>query len=638
MLQTIRSKASSIVVKILFLLLIASFAVWGIADVFRTGIGPNTVATVGDTTISMQDLDRQFRREVNQLRPMFGGTLTREQALQFGLGDRALRSLVTQSLLKEEADRLHLGTSDDLVRQEIIKQQAFRNPLGQFDRRLFEAALAANDMTEAQYVAGMRRDLLQRQLIGALTVGLTAPASLTDTLSTYRNEQRVATVALISRDTVAAPAAPTDAEIEAYYKENTKQFEVSEYRAVTYVWIQPKDLSNEVHVSDDELKAIFEQRKAEFEKTEVRTLAQARFADRTQAERTRDLMKTKNLKLEEAAKEITSDKNPLIVLENVAAKDVPIEALGKVGFALEQNKISDPIETPLGWYLVEVRSITPAIKANFDDAKQVLHDEVVQERSYDAVIELTNKLEDATLGGRKISEAAAELNIPVHKIEAVDRYGSTPSGAAAAGSLPPPTRFLPVVFGLSLGQTSPLSEAGDGSYFMVEVDGITPPSIAPLEKVKSDVRNALLNERRAKAVQALAKEISDKVKSGGNFTALAKEKRLTVSTSEPFDRTGAGPKAPLPAAIVAELFAGPVGTVASAAGNSDGRWVIAKLESIKPYSATANADMKKAAADEMLRAIQADIFTQYNNALTAIHKPKVDRQAATRVFAPTSQQ
>ena len=151
-------------------------------------------------------------------------------------------------------------------------------------------------------------------------------------------------------------------------------------------------------------------------------------------------------------------------------------------------------------------------------------------------------------------------------------------------------------------------------------------------------RNQIANERRAKAVQALAKEISDKVKSGGNFTALAKEKRLTVSTSEPFDRTGAGPKAPLPAAIVAELFAGPVGTVASAAGNGDGRWVIAKLESIKPYSATANADMKKAAADEMLRAIQADIFTQYNNALTAIHKPKVDRQAATRVFAPTSQQ
>jgi len=637
MLQTIRSKASSIVVKILFLLLIASFAIWGIADVFRTGVGPNTVATVGDTTISMQDLDRQFRREVNQLRPMFGGNLTREQALQFGLGDRALRSLVTQSLLKEEAKRLHLGTSDDLVRQEIVKQPAFKNPLGQFDRRLFEAALAANDMTEAQYVEGVRRDLLQRQLIGALTVGLTAPAALTDTLSTYRNEQRVASVALISRDTVPAPAQPTDAEIEAYYKENSKQFEVPEYRALTYIWIQPKDLSSEVHVSDDELKALFEQRKAEFEKVEVRTLAQARFADRGQAERALDLIKTKSLKLEEAAKEITSDKDPLIVLENVAAKDVPIEALGKAGFALAQNKVSDPIETPLGWYLVEVRSITPAIKANFDDAKQLLRDEIVQERSYDALIELSNKLEDATLGGRKISEAAPGLNIQVRKIEAIDRYGATPSGAPSPGSLPPPDRFLPVAFGLTPGQTSPLSEGGDGSYFMVEVDGITPPSIAPLDKVKSDVREAIITERRTKAVQALAKEISDKVKGGADFSALAKEKRLTVSTSEPFDRTGAGPKTPLPPALVAELFNGPVGTIATSPGNGGG-WIIAKLESIKPYSAAANADKKKAASDEMLRAIQADIFTQYNNALTLIHKPKVDRQAAVRVFGPTSQQ
>ena len=44
MLEAIRKRAGSLVVKILFLFLVLSFVVWGIADVFRPGGGADWAA------------------------------------------------------------------------------------------------------------------------------------------------------------------------------------------------------------------------------------------------------------------------------------------------------------------------------------------------------------------------------------------------------------------------------------------------------------------------------------------------------------------------------------------------------------------------------------------------------------------
>ena len=58
MLTAIREKASSLVVKILFGFLVASFAVWGIGDIFRGGGHASPAIEVGDIAISPQTLQQ----------------------------------------------------------------------------------------------------------------------------------------------------------------------------------------------------------------------------------------------------------------------------------------------------------------------------------------------------------------------------------------------------------------------------------------------------------------------------------------------------------------------------------------------------------------------------------------------------
>ena len=67
MLDSIRRGASSWIIKILLGLLILSFAVWGIGDIFVGGGVNPTVATVGDQKITTSQLLENYQRDVNDM-------------------------------------------------------------------------------------------------------------------------------------------------------------------------------------------------------------------------------------------------------------------------------------------------------------------------------------------------------------------------------------------------------------------------------------------------------------------------------------------------------------------------------------------------------------------------------------------
>ena len=76
MLQALRRQTGSWIVKILLGFLILSFAVWGINDIFLGERDP-VVAEVGGVKITSSQLNREFRRELARVSPIFGGRLDR---------------------------------------------------------------------------------------------------------------------------------------------------------------------------------------------------------------------------------------------------------------------------------------------------------------------------------------------------------------------------------------------------------------------------------------------------------------------------------------------------------------------------------------------------------------------------------
>ena len=81
MLNTIRKNAASWVVKVLMLLLVASFAIWGIGDIFYRGGQNPTVATVGDAEIPASELAEVMRSAIGRTYDALGKFQHREKGI-----------------------------------------------------------------------------------------------------------------------------------------------------------------------------------------------------------------------------------------------------------------------------------------------------------------------------------------------------------------------------------------------------------------------------------------------------------------------------------------------------------------------------------------------------------------------------
>ena len=120
--------------------LIISFGVWGIADIFR-GFGQSTLATVGHTEISTEQFRQLYTDRLQQIGRQFGRPLTMDQARAFGLDRQVLQQTIAEAALDEEARRLGLGQSDAETMRMIFSDPNFKGVSGAFD----PAALPGHD-------------------------------------------------------------------------------------------------------------------------------------------------------------------------------------------------------------------------------------------------------------------------------------------------------------------------------------------------------------------------------------------------------------------------------------------------------------------------------------------------------------
>src|SRR5262245_57062959 len=114
MLNTLRTKSAGIIMKLLLGLIVISFAVWGVEDVFRGGT-TNTLASVGDTDIPVETFRDRFTRDLQRASGQFGRQLSPQDARAVGLDRQVLADMMAEAALQEQARRLKLSISEQAV-------------------------------------------------------------------------------------------------------------------------------------------------------------------------------------------------------------------------------------------------------------------------------------------------------------------------------------------------------------------------------------------------------------------------------------------------------------------------------------------------------------------------------------------
>jgi peptidyl-prolyl cis-trans isomerase D len=213
----------------LMTLLVASFAVWGIGDIFRGGTS-TTLAQVGGTQVTVQTFQTAYNREVQNLGRMLGRGVTPDQARQFGIDQRVLGQLLTEATLDERGRQLGLGIDDDTIRTRITSTPAFRGPTGQFDRNSFIELLRQNGYNEQTYIELERRLAVRQQIAGAVSDRMGTPQALIDAMTRFQNETRTASYFVVGSAQVGDIPAPDAAALQAYFDANKTAFRAPEAR------------------------------------------------------------------------------------------------------------------------------------------------------------------------------------------------------------------------------------------------------------------------------------------------------------------------------------------------------------------------------------------------------------------------
>ena len=627
MLGAIRKRSGSILVKLLLGLLVVSFGAWGITDVFQGRATDTSVARVGDREITPDQLGGDYQRELARLQTAFGGNLNREQARAMGLGQMVLGRVVERTLFALGADRLGIAVSDDMVRQEIRETEAFHNQFKKFERLRFQEVLRSNGLSENGFVAMLREDLARSQLAGSVEAGAIAPKVLVDALFRYRQEKRIAETVLIADDTAADPGAPDESALIEFHKKNAARFTAPEFRALTVLGIDAKNLAKEVAVSEDALKEAYEERRDEFGSPERRTLQQMVLADGAAAQRAHTLLK-EGRDFAEVAKEVAGLDAATLELGTLTREEL-LPEMAEAAFSVAEGEIVAPLESPVGWHVMRVSGIEAASQKTFAEARGKLAEELAHEKAIDSLFRLSNQMEDGLAGGATLEETASRLNLDLVKIDAIDASGrdeaSQPVRLPFVGK-----ELLNIAFSTDENAESPLTETGSAAFFVARVDQVTPPALRPLESVREAVAEAWGAARRAEATKQAAADLLQRLEGGTELSKAAAEAGLTVTTTKPFSRSLRDGSHGLPSGLVTALFDGRVGKAATARA-AKGHYV-ARVKEVMAADPYADADGLAAHRKRLEETMRTDLVAQLAGALRERYPVTVNRDALERIF------
>ncbi len=233
MLNLLRNAAGTWVAKLLLLLLVGSFAVWGISGRTTGGIGGHGVITAGGTTVTDVEYRLAYDRQLNALSQQFGQRLTRDQAKALGLDDQVLTQLVAGAVLDEQARLLSLGLSKDRIAKLTAEDSAFFGPDGKFDRQRFDFVLRQIGMRPEDYFANRAQVAVRQQIVEAVSDGLKAPDTFYKALALYRGEDRTVEYLALPSPWWRPVAPPADDMLAKWFDEHKSSYAAPEYRKIT---------------------------------------------------------------------------------------------------------------------------------------------------------------------------------------------------------------------------------------------------------------------------------------------------------------------------------------------------------------------------------------------------------------------
>jgi peptidyl-prolyl cis-trans isomerase D len=608
MLETLRKGAGTWVAKIFIGLLVMSFAVWGVADIFG-GYGAQSLASVGDDEIEVQDYRFAMQTEMRRISQQMGRQMTMEDARNAGIDRQVLFRLVGDAALQSHGKDLNLGVSEQYLAKRLMEEPAFRGPSGVFDRQYFAQVLQANGMTEQNYVARQRLASIRRQLTRTMTESTVVPETLLAAVNSFENEKRVLRYITLPAAMAGKIDAPSEDDLRKYYETRKQIYRAAEVRKLALLVLDPQEMAKSIAIEPEEIDTYFEANKDSYLKPERRKVQQISFSDKAAAAAAHDKLDGGAEFLAVALEQGLAERD--IDLGLVAKKDLVDPAIAEAVFGLKKGAYSAPVEGKLTTAIVRVTDIEVPVQTPAAQAKDEIGKRLARDRAANDVLDTYDRIEDDRAGGGTLSEIAKKLSLQYKEIESIDAKGLEPSGKPAA--LPGASdKLLEAAFEGDVGVEMDPIETNTEGYVWIDVLKVTPERVKPFEEVRDQVLADWTKQQTRTRLADLGKTLVERLKNGETLAAVAQSLKLKVQQSPPVSRLR--PNVQIPQAAVAQAFVLSEGEAGSAwAPDGKARLVFEVVKVEAP--AQLSSDGKVQISNRMAALLADDYFSQYLSGL-----------------------
>src|SRR3984893_4032730 len=600
--------------------LIISFGIWGIADIFR-GFGQSTLATIRPTETSINEFRQLYTEKLQKIGRQFGRPLTMDQARAFGLDRQVLQQTIAEAALDEEARRLGLGMSDAETMRMIYADPNFKGVSGAFDPQRFQATIRQFGFTEQRYIADQRRVSRRRQIAGTVSAGLEPPKVMIEALSRFQNEQRSIEYVKLDAAQAGTIDPPSPETLAAYFDDHKTQFRAPEYRKISFVAVSPEEIGKWSEVSDEDARKLFEQRRGKLGTPEQRQVSQIVFPNVEEAMAARNRIASR-VSFDDLAKE--RGLSPSDVDLGLIARSAIIDpAIAAAALSLPSGEVSQPVQGRFGVALVKIGKIEPGAEPSYESVASNLKKEIATERARKSVADLRDKMEDERGGGAGVIEAAQKLGLTAITIDAVDRSGRLPNGQLVA-NIPRGLDVISQAFNSDVGvDNDPIQF--NGGYVWYDVLGITPSRERNLDEVKDQVEARWREDQISSRLRTKATEMVQKLEQGGHLADEAAAPGLKVETASGFRRDASLPG--VPAAAITAAFRTAKDGAGQTAGAGTSEWIVFRVTDVSvPPVDLASDDVKKL-KETLQRGLTDEQLAQYVTKLESDIGTSIDQAA-----------
>ena len=572
-----------------------------------------TIGTVGTKSLPVDQYARQLSQEIRAIEQQTGQQLPFTRAQEIGLDRAVLQRIVRNRALDNETEKMGLSIGDETLRKEIVQIAAFQGVDGSFDREGYRFALRQGGVSEGEFETSLREEASRTLLQGAVLGGVKMPQAYASTLVDFVGEARSFTWSELDEgDLETKIERADDATLQAYYDANTDLFMLPAAKKITYVWLKPEDVLDEVEIGEDILREEYDARSDQYNRPERRLVERLVFGNQEEADQAAAALEvagtTFNALVEDRGLQLTD-----VDLGDVGRLE--LDAAGEAVFAADSGTVVGPLPTALGPALFRINGVLPALNTSFEDAREELRAEMAIAGAVRAVEFRAQDLDDQLAGGVTLEELAQDADMT---LGTVDWTAETSEGIAAYAD------FREAAATLTLEDFPKIEQLDDGGIFAMRLEEALPERPNPFANAREDVRSVWRAEQIVTALTTQAEALAGSLGGEASF----EDAGLDATIEQ--DQTRNGFIADAPADMMTRVFELTPGEVAVVPG--DDTVVILRLDGITAATESDdNVALLEQLSEQLDQALAQDLFNIYNNEVLRQAEPQVNQQALQAV-------